>query len=260
MSIAAPLKMPISGLGSLRRLDMLRKRKQRARELGFRFKRAAGFAIPSHIQIGAKHIELSLPDDGGTRTAFIDVLLDDCYRLRQMPDDIRTVVDIGCHVGLFSLAARSHWPQAIIHAYEPNASLKTHWERHAAQAGFLVYAEAVGSASGSVNLVPNADSVQARTIEAKDGTIHQVAFKDVISRLGGKADLVKLDCEGAEWSILRDQESWSHVRFLTMEFHLWAGYNVEELKARVFEMDFQIRHFEITGADFGLLLAARESP
>jgi len=64
-----------------------------------------------------------------------------------------------------------------------------------------------------------------------------------------------MDCEGAEWRILRDEESWKHVRFLTMEFHLWAGYTLEELKSWLEKLGFGIPHIEFTGSDFGLLSA-----
>jgi hypothetical protein len=73
------------------------KRKQRARQLGVHFKRAAGFVLHAKIAFGIKQLDLSLPNDGGSRIAFIDVLLDDCYRLEELPDDLQTVVDIGCH-------------------------------------------------------------------------------------------------------------------------------------------------------------------
>jgi len=241
----------------LTRVSVLWQRKQRARQLGFRFQRAAGFVLPSEICIGSRHLHLHLPNDGGTRTALVDVLLDDCYRLRELPDDVRSVVDIGCHAGLFSIGARNRWPKAVIHAYEPNSAVKNCYERHAAQAGFKVYPEAVGLLSGRVSLVPDADSVQVRAAETNNGDIPQVAFREVLARLGEESDLVKMDCEGAEWQILRDDDSWQKVRFLTMEFHLWAGYTLDDLRSRITSLGFRIRHCEMTGKDFGLLLAGR---
>jgi FkbM family methyltransferase len=241
----------------IRRFGVLLKRKSRARQLGFHFRRAAEFALPAEIQVGTVPLRLSLPDDSGTRTAFIDVLLDDCYFLHEFPDDVKTVIDIGGHVGLFSIAARNRWPHAVIHTYEPNGALKERWEKHASQARFSVYEEAIGEISGKVSLVPNEDSVQVRTAETANGLVKQTAFRNAIAKLGDSVDLVKLDCEGAEWAILRDKETWAKVRFLTMEFHLWAGYSLEELKSRVCDLGFQIKRTQITGPDFGILSAFR---
>lgn len=232
-------------------------RRNRARRLGFRFRRAAGFTLPSEIRIGSNSVRLHLPRDGGTRTAFVEVLLDDCYRLRDVPENVRTVADIGSHAGLFSLAARTRWPDAVIHAYEPNSALKECYDRHAAQANFNVYPEAVGLSAGTVRMLTDADSVQVRVVESAEAGIPQVAFGEVLARLGGRADLVKLDCEGGEWKILEDDSSWWRVRFLTMEFHLWAGYSLEQLRSRISSLGFQIRRCELSGKDFGLLLAGR---
>jgi FkbM family methyltransferase len=239
------------------RFNVLYERKLRARELGFRFKRAAGFILPGVIQVGGVPLNLSLPGDSGSLTAFVDILLDDCYLLRQFPDDVKTVIDIGGHVGLFAIAARNRWPTAIIHSYEPNEALRAHWERHAAQTDFVVYDEAVADRPARAELISNNESVQVRIVETPQGPIRQTAFRDVISRAGSQVDLVKLDCEGSEWSILRDHEAWERVRFLTMEFHLWAGYSLEDLKSRISHLGFRISHLQESGTDFGILAAYR---
>ena len=44
------------------------------------------------------------------------------------------------------------------------------------------------------------------------GDIPQVAFRTCLLRLGGNVHLPKLDCEGADWSILADTESLAAVR------------------------------------------------
>lgn len=241
----------------IKRFVTLGKRNRRARRFGFHFNRAASFAVPSEIQIERKRFHMSLPDDHGTKTAFVEIFLDDCYRLHELPNDVQNILDIGCHVGLFSIAARDRWPRAVIHAYEPNSALRYHLENHATQLGVSVFWEAVGLVSASVTLVPNADSVQTRSIETDHGEVAQVSFNKAVTRLGGRVDLVKLDCEGAEWAIFQDEESWKHVHSLTMEFHLWAGYTLEELKVRLSKLGFKIRHLDMTGRDYGLLLAGR---
>jgi FkbM family methyltransferase len=247
----------VPGVNTLARARLLYTRKYRARRLGFRFRRAASFVIPADIQVGTFSLRLSVPEDAGTRTAFVDILLDDCYLLRAIHDDVKSVIDVGSHAGLFAIAARRRWPKAVIHCYEPNQCLKVHWSEQASQANFSVYQEALGENAGWVDLVSNDDSVQVRTTEVSCGAIKQTAFREAVNRIGGRVDLVKLDCEGAEWSILRDVESWSKVRLLTMEYHLWAGYSLTELEHRLAKLGFAIFSLAHTGRDFGLLSARR---
>jgi FkbM family methyltransferase len=242
---------------TLARLFVLHHRKQSARRLGFNFRRAADFKLPSEIRMNSRNLHLNLPDDMGTQAAFIDLLLDDCYRLRKLPGDLEKVLDIGAHAGLFGLAARLHFPNAEIHSYEPNPKMQSFLSNQADVGRFLFFNYAVGLVEGRMSLDTCADTVQTRTHRSEQGEIQCVSFASAVARLNGAVDLVKLDCEGAEWEILQDEAAWKNVRNLTMEFHLWAGYKLEELKARITGLGFQIRCAEMTGPDFGILVAAR---
>ena len=72
------------------------------------------------------------------------------------------------------------------------------------------------------------------------GAIKKTAFKQMIERLGGFVDLVKMDCEGGEWEILSDSESWCNVRFVTAEYHLMQQYKHEDIIRRLQERGFKI--------------------
>ena len=127
-----------------------------------------------------------------------------------------------------------------------------------AQVGrFSCFDSAVGLVEGRMSLDTSADSVQTRTHRSDEGEIQCVSFARAVAKLGGTVDLVKLDCEGAEWEILKDEKTWQNVRHLTMEFHLWAGYTLEELKARVTQLGFKVQYCALSGKDFGLLTAGR---
>jgi FkbM family methyltransferase len=242
----------------LNRFIILLKRCCRGRSLGLNFIRAATFQTPTRLRMAnGKFLELKLPQDKGTHTAFVDILLDDCYGLVDLPNQVGTVVDIGCHAGLFSIAASRRWPGALIHSYDPNPHMQPFWSRHADQIGFVGFQQAVGKESGFISLVPNPESVQTRTDEKRKGDIAQVSFEKVLDRMGGHCDLVKLDCEGAEWQILQDFKNWQKVRFLRMEFHLWAGYTLPQLLQTVSFLGFKVTYCQMSGRDFGLLSAQR---
>ena len=242
---------------TVKKLLILNRRKQAARRLGFDFRRAAGFALPAEIRVDSRTLHLNLPQDEGTRTAFVDVLLDDCYRLRTLPKNIKTVLDVGAHAGLFSLAARINFPDAKIHAYEPNPQLLPLLSNQAKEGRFSFYPEAVGLVEGRMSLDSGADSVQTRAHRSEKGEIHCASFASAAAKLGPVIDLVKMDCEGGEWEMLKDEVTWKNVNHITMEYHLWAGYTLEELKARIVKLGFTVNHVNLAGDDFGLLQAAR---
>ena len=89
------------------------KRRSRAKTLGLKFNRSAGFTMPAGIIHFGERLPLHVPNDHGSKVAFTEVFLDDCYNLQRLPDAIGAVLDIGAHSGLFSLAARIRWPRAI---------------------------------------------------------------------------------------------------------------------------------------------------
>lgn len=237
------------------RISLLIERNWRAWQLGCSFGRSATFIVPKVISIAGASRPLSVPDDHGTKNAFIDVLLDDCYGLGGFPQSTKVIVDIGAHVGLFSLAARDRFPRAMIHAYEPNPATWPHLESNVQPLGVVVHREAVGHTRGDGVLVPLEDSVHARIQVQPGGSIRCMDFSTVLHRVGGRIDLLKLDCEGGEWAILSVTAAWSHIRHLTMEFHLWAGYSIDDLRHRLQELGFEISHLEYSGPDFGTLVA-----
>ncbi len=231
-------------------------RKNRAKKLGIEFQRAASFKMPNDMLINGDRKKVSLPLETGVEVAFVDILLDDCYGLENLPQSIFKVLDIGAHVGLFSIAARNRFPQAIIHAYEPNPYLEKHLQVQAHTVGFDYFMEAVGLEDGKVSLDFHEDSVQTRSRVNEAGEIPQVAFGKAIERLGGSVDLAKADCEGAEWLLFQDEDNWQLIQNLSLEYHLWPDHKHDEIRQVIQKLGFQIKK-QIPIEDYGLLLASR---
>jgi hypothetical protein len=102
-------------------------RYRRARKLGVNFFRTKTFDAPRSISIGNQRFSLSLPEERGVPELFRDIILDDEYWLHSLPaTQIHTILDVGANIGLFSVAAKIHFPRACIHAYEPNLDVKKH--------------------------------------------------------------------------------------------------------------------------------------
>ena len=226
----------------------------------------------SKLHIGPTHIAPSFPEgeEEVLRHELHDILFNDCYSLKTFANNatIDSVLDIGANIGLFSMAARHHFPNASIHAYEPNFHLESFLNAHLEPLDVTYFMEGVGDQDGSIMLSfgnKSLYSTTSATPETSDDTavVAQTSFRSALDRMGGTADLVKLDCEGAEWEIFEDAASWEVVQHLTMEYHLWARENstFDDLLRLIEGLGFQCWNYvpSPTGR-WGLLQASKEHP
>ncbi len=175
------------------------------------------------VRIAGRTVRLSFPERERDvhEFEFGKIVFEDCYRLDRIAHPVRTVLDIGANIGLFAIAARRHFAHALIQCYEPNPALEPYLAAHCADIGALYNMEAVGSAPGRIALESDNDSLHSVSQLRSDGSIVQRSFSDAVAKLGN-VDLVKLDCEGAEWDIFSDPAPWQQIRSIVMEYHLWA--------------------------------------
>lgn len=115
---------------------------------------------------------------------------------------------------MFSIAARNRFTQAIIHAYEPNPNLESYLKHQSEIANFEYFMEAVGVQDGKVTLDIREVSGKTRSTVSESGDIPMVSLKRAIERIGGRVDLAKVDCEGAEWLLFEDTDTWQLVQNL----------------------------------------------
>ena len=197
---------------------------------------------PTSICIAGRRFALSFPNSerSAHEWEFVQIVFNDCYRLAKIAKPVRTVLDIGANVGLFALGARLHFPQAAIYCYEPNPALEPHLRHHAAVVGAHYFMEAVGKTGGAISLRPGENSLVSVAVDAPEGDIPRRAFADILARVGA-VDVLKLDCEGAEWDLLTDPAPWRNVRSLVMEYHLWArpGATIDNLKSQLAAIGFE---------------------
>jgi FkbM family methyltransferase len=188
------------------------------------------------------------------------IFLDDCYGLASITEKIETILDIGSNLGLFSLAARHRFPRAAIHAYEPNKRLEPFLRSNLQPFEINLYLAALGSFQGRVRLQHHENSLHTVSVSDPEGEVMQDTLEQAVARLGGRVDLLKLDCEGAEWSLFERTEVWRNIGRLTMEYHLWTrpGAQLENITGTLRQFGFQnIRTFPAKNSSFGILWAAR---
>jgi FkbM family methyltransferase len=241
----------------LKKIDAHWQRFRNAWRLGIPFSRRASFRMPARIKLGSGFVDVHSNGDHGARIDFLMCLLEDGYGLEELRETPATILDIGANQGFFTLAARSFFPGATIHCYEPNPRILSILEKNAEAVRAEVFREAVGAADGAIFLEEAGDSNQARTTSIATGTaVPQVSLRMAVERLGGRIDLAKIDCEGAEWEMFEDPEPWKAIRHLRMEYHLVAGRSFEGVRSRMSEFGFEIFH-HVPAGGWGTVWAQR---
>jgi FkbM family methyltransferase len=212
------------------------------------------------LRIGRTLVNLSIPagEENAMDYEFRNIFYEDCYGLRKVAGTVNNILDVGGNLGFFSLLARSCFPGARIHTYEPNPNIQNHLSNNTQGLSIEVYPEAIGASDGHVNLNTDKGSLFSTTESSENGKIKQTGLLRAIERMGGTVDLLKLDCEGSEWQFFEDQEVWKRIHRVTMEYHLWAkpGMDVPDMLARLRSYGFRIGHL-CEEPRWGILWAAK---
>lgn len=224
---------------------------------GMFYWRNSDYKIPDILTINGTKKKFKV--EGMNINEFTGICINDCYRLGYLKnklDTVKTIVDVGANSGMFTIAARQFFPNAKINCYEPNPHLAETLSFNAKQLNAVPYMEAVMKEDCHVNLNFTESDLATTASENQDGNVTGSSLDTVIKRIG-EIDILKLDCEGAEWGILEDIERWKQVKSLSMEYHLWgkAGSKVEHLFHLLNEVNFKLIHHTIYNAQQGLIVA-----
>jgi FkbM family methyltransferase len=130
------------------------------------------------------------------------------------------VLDLGANIGMFGLDALQRYPGAQVTAYEPDAeSAAIHRrlvELNAGGDGWRLIEACAGPREGTVTFLPGQETESRIVEEATPGAV-TLPMEDVLPAFAD-ADLVKLDIEGGEWSLLADPR-FAAAKVVVLEYH-----------------------------------------
>jgi FkbM family methyltransferase len=219
-----------------KRLAAFIRRSLKCHALGVCFRGTRTFRMPEAFSRTGNHYAIHSPPDPALALDFINLILDDEYGMERIHPPPTTILDVGANIGLFALHAVSLYPHATIHADEPNPLIFPFLEKNTLAWVIRPSHEALGSTRGSVSCVESESSRTGTVIDG--GIVPRSSLADALERLGGHIDLLKLDCKGAEWYILRDTQSLRQVRRIRMEYHLSVDYRVDDLRRLLADAGF----------------------
>ncbi|MFA5800105.1 MAG: FkbM family methyltransferase [Candidatus Peribacteraceae bacterium] len=184
------------------------------------------------LRCGLSLITRSKTNDRG---CLVDVWLDHAYDPNHfsIPFDwasARTIVDIGAHIGAFSLYAAWKAQSARVICLEPDQSNFALLKRNIESNALIgrIAAENIGIGNGeemTLYTFPGdcgGNSLFRSTEGGTPVTIHTLALRELFDRYSiSRCDYLKLDCEGAEYEALYSmpKEDLQRVRCIGMEYH-----------------------------------------
>lgn len=136
----------------------------------------------------------------------------------------RVIIDLGSHIGVSILRFRAAYPDAHIYGFEPDPATFARLARNIQQLNDVwVLPWAIGDADGHTVFYPRRQSWLS-SVEGSDGaaavTVESMTLDTALKRLDITAvDLIKIDVEGAEASILSRFGSLQEVAMIVGELH-----------------------------------------
>jgi FkbM family methyltransferase len=157
---------------------------------------------------------------------FDQVFLQDQYNL-PLSFVPSVIVDIGAHIGLFSVLMKNTYPLASLYCIEPGEHNYTQLQKNMQDyKGVVTFQAALWHTKTMVQMLENQDlghsGLQAQP--QTGGNIPAVTMDDLFQRFGlDHIDILKIDIEAAETLVFgKGNCAWmSRVRMLVIELHDW---------------------------------------
>lgn len=215
-------------------------------------------------KFGRQVFKLNLKSEAD-ESVFHEIFVDRDYMVIEdiVSEASGVILDIGAHIGLFSMYARGLNDNVKIFAYEPVlenfAAMKDHFKENRID-GVVAKNVAVTGKDGETVLFLSEDShnhsiwnlfgeAKLKQVKVPTVSMAKIFERDLVKQGASFCDLVKMDCEGAEFEILESMEVeiFKKIGSFYIEYHEYLdgkdhkelvkilqknGFNVRAIKSR----------------------------
>lgn len=171
-----------------------------------------------------------------------EIFVDRCYDLT-LDKSAPVIVDIGANSGLFALRMKQLYPSAKISCYEPfppNFAQLQHTIAINKLKSVTACQKALGARRGTAKLYIHKRNMGGHSFYATEALstdcvdVEVVDLQYVLDELQQEVDILKIDCEGAEFDILMNLTSAEAGKIRQIIVETTSDlYNVDELNAQM---------------------------
>ena len=184
-----------------------------------------------------------------------EIFIEHCYDYPAIQKQSPVIIDIGANTGLFALRMKQLYPSAMIYCYEPFppnfAQLSGNIQASNLKDVFII-PNGVGGRSRTEHLYVNKTNLGGHSLfasEAHSNESVEIAITDITKVLNDTGhehiDLIKMDCEGAEYEILKaiSPDLVKRIKVIIFE-STESVYDINELTAYLTGIGFKIEFQE----------------
>lgn len=212
--------------------------------------------INREVKAFGKTLNLTLRNDGDYAVAN-ELFVDHQYRFcdEVIKKAKHCIIDIGGHLGFFSLMTATLNPTVPIYSFEPhmgnyellkinlkNNRIKNVHPKQLAISDTVGQTQLLISQEDLNHSLEHAIEPTGKTQTVQTTTLERIFTKNRITR----CDLLKLDCEGSEFKIIYSTtpELFNKIDHIFLEYHNWAGAgNSKKLKTYLESIGYKVEQF-----------------
>ena len=178
------------------------------------------------------------------------------------------IVDIGAHIGTFSIYAARKYPDGIIYSYEPD---KKNYEKLVMNVtlnkieNVIPFNLAVGKINGKTLLYSDEKGSfgtvgsslikkQTKSVEVSCITLDDILTINNIDPV----DLLKIDCEGGEYDIIfnSNKKTFDKIKSISLEYHNVSNFKGSDIEIFLKEQGYNVKRIPSKKNDrFGFIYA-----
>lgn len=187
---------------------------------------------------GGTRIDVPLASKAGALYPVLEIFAFSAYASDWRLEDEPCVVDIGAHVGAFTLWLAERHPRLRAVCVEPDPDAYRYLARNTQRIAATLHRQAVGASSRTSMLrrpIPGGGVSTLQAVGDGDETaVEVVSLEEVLAPLPD-VSLLKLDCEGCEYELVLDTPAapWGRVRRVVLEYHTIPRHEPAELVDRL---------------------------